>query len=77
MDQLIDSAVEEDALIQGLLDAKGKRVEIIAFGVVYGGILKRVDVDEGIICIKDNEDEAVLEIERIESFSLLPEAPRS
>jgi hypothetical protein len=74
MEKLIDSAVEEDALIQGLIDAKGKKVEIIAFGIVYGGILESVDVDEGIIAITDNDDRAVLEIERIESFSLLPEA---
>jgi hypothetical protein len=77
MEQLIDSAVEEDALIQGLIDAKGKKVEIIAFGIVYGGILESVDVDEGIIAITDNDDRAVLEIERIESFSLLPEATHS
>jgi len=69
-----DSALEEDALIQGLIDAKGKRIEIIAFGIVYGGVLEKVDADDGIITIRDGEERAVLEIERIESFSLLPEA---
>lgn len=71
--QRLGSYVEEDALIQALMDAKGKRVEIIAFGIPYTGVLNKVDVDEGIINILDAEDQAVLEIERIESFSLLPE----
>lgn len=74
MIQPSDSALEEDALIQGLIDARGKRVEIIAFGIVYGGTLAHVDVEDGIITIEDGDDRAILEIERIESFSLLPEA---
>lgn len=68
------STIGEDALIQALVDARGKRVEIIAFGVAYAGTLEKVDVEDGIISIVDGEDHAVLEIERIESFSLLPEA---
>ena len=71
--QRIGSCVEEDALIQALMDAKGKRVEIIAFGIPYTGLLKKVDIEDGIINIADNDDLAVLEIERIESFSLISE----
>ncbi len=66
-------SVEEDALIQALVDAKGKRVELIAFGIPYAGVLEYVDVEDGIIAVADGEERAVLEIERIESFSLLPE----
>lgn len=72
--QRIGSYVEEDALIQALLDAKGKKVEIIAFGIPYTGILKKVDIEDGIINIIDDDNLAVLEIERIESFSLVSES---
>jgi hypothetical protein len=67
----LDFSVEEDSLIRGLLDARGKRVEVIAFGIVYTGILSAVDTDNGTIVIADGDDHAVLEIERIESFTLL------
>lgn len=70
MPQDVRSLVEEDALIQALLDAKGKRVEIIAFGILYAGILKKINLDNGTIIISNGEDQAMLEIERIESFSL-------
>lgn len=69
----LKKAIEEDALIQALLDAKDKRVEIIAFGIPYAGILDKVDMEDGIITIVDGEESAVLEIERIESFSLISE----
>jgi hypothetical protein len=67
----LDFSIEEDTLIRGLLDAKGKRVEVIAFGIVYTGILKSIDTDNGTIVITDGDDRAVLEIERIESFAQL------
>jgi len=73
MPERLTMAIEEDALIQALVDAKGKRVEIIAFGIPYSGTLSEVDIDDGIINIADGDDHAVLEIERIESFSLMPE----
>lgn len=73
MPQRLTAAVEEDALIQALVDAKGKRVEIIAFGIPYSGILDHVDIEDGIINIADGDEHAILEIERIESFSLMPE----
>ncbi len=67
----IDFSVEEDALIQGLLDARNKNVEVIAFGIFYSGVLTDIDVDRGIITITDGEDKAVIEIERVESFSIV------
>lgn len=62
--------VEEDVLIRALLDAKGKKVEIIAFGILYSGTLKKVDTDNGTIIITNGDDRAMIEIERIESFCL-------
>ena len=67
----LDFSIEEDALIQGLLDARQKEVEVIAFGIAYSGILEAVDVDNGTICIIDGDNSAMLEIERIESFSIV------
>lgn len=61
---------EEDVLIQALIDAKGKKVEIIAFGILYTGLLKKVDIDNGTIIITNGDDRAMIEIERIESFCL-------
>lgn len=66
----LDTATRDDPLIQGLLDAKGEHVEIVAFGISYTGRLVSVDPDAGIIVVDDGENRAVLEIERIESFSL-------
>jgi hypothetical protein len=66
----IINTVEEDRLIQALLDAKGKRVEIIAFGILYVGALTKVDIDNGTIIITNGDDQAMIEIERVESFSL-------
>jgi hypothetical protein len=67
----LDFSIEEDALIQGLIDAKGKQVEVIAFGIFYSGTLSEVDANLGTITIIDGEDRAVIEIERVESFSIV------
>lgn len=67
----LDFSIEEDALIQGLVDAKGKRVEVVAFGIFYSGALSQVDVDRGTITITDEDDTAIIEIERVESFSIV------
>ena len=66
-----DAAVSEDPLIQDLLKAKGKEVEVIAFGICYTGKLASIDVDHGTIVIVDGEDRAMIEIERMESMVLL------
>lgn len=68
-DMAPDTIVEEDALIQGLLEAKGRQVEIIAFGIAYNGLLEEVDVESGVITIADGEDRAMIELERIESYT--------
>lgn len=66
----VDFSIEEDALVQGLLDSRGKRVELIAFGLSYAGTLDSIDIDNGIVVVTDGEDKAVIEIERIESLSV-------
>jgi hypothetical protein len=56
--------------ITRLQDYIGKKVEIIAFDISYMGTLTSVDYDNGTLKIEDGEDFAILEIERVESFSL-------
>lgn len=60
--------IEEDPLIQSLLESEGKEIEVIAFGISYSGVLKKVDVENGYIVVEDEEDTATLELERISSF---------
>lgn len=67
----IKFSIDEDALIRGLIESEGKRVEIIAFGIVYTGKLEKVDADNGTLMIVDGDDSAMIEIERIESLSVL------
>lgn len=66
----IEVSIDEDGLIQGLMDAKGKKVEVLAFGIVYTGTLENVDADDGTIRISDGVNSVKLEIERIESLSV-------
>jgi len=61
----------EDHSITRIQDHIGKRVEIIAFNISYRGTLSEVNLDTGTLKIVDGEDFAILEIERIEAFSLL------
>ncbi|MBN1283683.1 MAG: hypothetical protein JXA24_07940 [Proteobacteria bacterium] len=67
----LEFSIEEDGLLRGLMDSKGKKVEVIAFGIVYSGVLESVDLDGGQIVIADGEDRAMIEIERIESLTPL------
>lgn len=67
----LDFSIEEDALVQALLDAKGKKVELLAFGIIYAGNIEEVDIDNGTVVIVDGEDKAMIEIERIESLSIV------
>ena len=67
----LNFSIDEDALIRGLIDSQGKRVEIIAFGIVYTGKLESVDADNGTLIIAEGDESAMIEIERIESLSVL------
>ncbi len=55
--------------IHQLQDFIGQKVEIIAFGISYLGILQEVDYDRGTLRLEDGEDRAILEIERVEYFN--------
>ena len=66
----LDFSMDEDALIRVLVESEGKRVEIIAFGIAYTGVLEHVDADGGNVVIADGDDKATIEIERIESLSV-------
>ena len=55
-----------------LKKAIGKKVEVLAFGIIYVGILKKVDRHSGLIRVEDKKDYVVLEIERIQSFKIFP-----
>lgn len=63
--------VEDEIDPKQLKAALGKKVDALAFGLSYQGILKKIDLKAGTIKIEDKEDYAVLEIERIESFKVL------
>jgi len=60
--------IDEDPLIQSLLESEGKEIEVIAFGISYTGVLNKIDVENGYIVVVDDEDTAVLELERISNF---------
>jgi len=64
---------QDDPLIQGLISAKGKKVEVFAFGITYVGMLTGIDNENGFISITDGEDTAMLELERIEHFNVVEE----
>ena len=48
----------------------GKKVEIIAFGISYMGILEDVDYERGTLKISDQNESATIDLERIESFGI-------
>jgi len=50
---------------------RGRRVEVVAFGISYRGRLEKIDLRTGTIRIVDRRNYAVLELERIESFQPL------
>ena len=60
---------QEDPSITQLKNLIGKKVEIIAFDISYIGILEEIDFERGTLKIVDQDDFAILEIERVESFS--------
>jgi hypothetical protein len=63
--------MQDEVSSKDLREAIGKRVEVLAFGINYVGVLTNVDSRAGTIRVEDKEDYAVLEIERIESFKVI------
>lgn len=68
-----ETSMADDPLIQGLLSAVGKRVEVFAFGLAYIGKLVSVDPENGLLSIAEGVDTAVLELERVEQFNVVEE----
>ena len=66
----------EEVSTKDLRMALEKKVEVLAFGIAYRGLLKKVDLRNGTIRVDDKEDYVVLEIERIESFKVLGRVKR-
>lgn len=67
----LEACIKDDPLIQGLLTASGKRVEVYAFGIAYIGKLTSVDPENGFITVTDGSDSVMLELERVESFNIV------
>lgn len=63
--------MEDTFSLPKLKSSVGKKVEVLAFGIAYIGILKKVDPRNGLIRLEDKEDYVILEIERIENFRVL------
>ncbi len=61
----------DDPLINALVAAKGKQVEVIAFGVSYLGLLETVDLECATIILSDGTNKVTLDIERVESFTVI------
>lgn len=61
--------MEIEKSIRKLDEYVGKKVQILAFGTSYLGILKKVDYDKGFLEIKSGNQKMVLDLERVESFA--------
>lgn len=46
----------------------GRRVEVVAFGISYVGLLEAVDLQEGLLKLSDKGNYAVLELERVDTI---------
>lgn len=46
----------------------GRKVEVVAFGISYVGLLRDVDMEEGTITLSDSKDAVVLELERVDAY---------
>jgi len=63
--------MEDEVSAAKLKKVIGKRVQILAFGILYEGILKKVDARSGLVRVEDEKDYVLLEIERIDHFRIL------
>ena len=56
---------------QEIRAAVGQRVEVMAFGIPYVGLLERYDEEAARLQIRDGDDVAMVEQERIEEFRVV------
>lgn len=52
-------------------DFVGMRLQIMAYGTSYVGVLKEVNNEDGFLLIQDGKDGVTLELERIESYRIV------
>ena len=57
-----------DSLLTDLTCYLGQRIEVVAFGISYIGLLAEVNAQDGLIKLSDGCDCAILELERIETY---------
>lgn len=53
-------------LLDGYLNQK---IQVIAFGTAYCGILLKVDYDRGILVLADETDQVTLDLAHVESYA--------
>lgn len=63
--------MQDEVTASKLKIARGKKVEVLAFGVSYVGKLTKVDSKSGLVRVEDGEDYVLLEIERIDRFRIV------
>lgn len=61
--------MEIEKSIRRLDEYVGKKVQILAFGTAYLGVLQKIDYDKGFLEIKSGKQKLVLDLERVESFA--------
>lgn len=64
--------MQDEVSAEKLKAAVGKRVQVLAFGIAYEGVLTKVDARSGLVRVEDEKDYVLLEIERIEQFRVFP-----
>ncbi len=57
--------------ISGIASLVGSKVQIIAYGISYVGLLQSIDHERGVLELCDGKDTVTLELERIEKYSLV------
>ena len=61
----------EEVSLHQIQKSIGRRVEVVAFGTCYAGVLKRYDSKSEMIRIEDRGDYVLLEMERVQAFRVL------
>lgn len=46
----------------------GQKIQVIAFGTSYVGILKTINYETGVLILEGNQDTVTIDLERVESF---------
>lgn len=60
------SAMEES--LERISAYVGRKMEVVAFGISYVGLLEEVDMDKGTLTLSDPHHSVILELERVEAY---------